>query len=197
MPRGIKRPSSEMSKIKSIQTPIGNRVCRGLRAGDRVLLSGEVFTGRDVAHRRLYEAILRCEKLPIAIRGETLFYAAPTPAGPGRIIGSVGPTTSSRMDPYTPKLLEMGLKGMIGKGKRSAAVIEAIRRHGAVYFGAIGGAAALMAQCVRRVEVAAYGELGPEAILRLTVEDLPLVVINDMRGGDLYEKALKRFSGKK
>jgi fumarate hydratase subunit beta len=101
------------------------------------------------------------------------------------------------MDPYTPKLLEMGLKGMIGKGKRSAAVIEAIRRHGAVYFGAIGGAAALMAQCVRRVEVAAYGELGPEAILRLTVEDLPLVVINDMRGGDLYEKALKRFSGKK
>jgi fumarate hydratase subunit beta len=186
-----------MSKIKSIKTPLDDRVCRALRAGDRVLLSGEVLTGRDVAHRRLYEAILRCEKLPIALRGETLFYAAPTPAGPGRLIGSVGPTTSSRMDPYTPKLLEMGLKGMIGKGKRSAAVIEAIRKHGAVYFGAIGGVAALMAQCVRRVEVAAYEELGPEAMLRLTVDDLPLVVINDVRGGDLYEKALTRFrSGK-
>jgi fumarate hydratase subunit beta len=186
-----------MSKTKSIQTPLDDQVCRRLRAGDRVLLSGEVFTGRDVAHRRLYEAILRCEKLPIELRGETLFYAAPTPASPGRIIGSIGPTTSSRMDPYTPKLLEMGLKGMIGKGKRSAAVVEAIRKHGAVYFGAIGGVAALMAQCVRRVEVAAYEELGPEAVLRLTIENLPLVVINDMRGGDLYEKALKRFrSGK-
>ncbi len=182
-----------MKKPKSIQTPLDDRVCRGLRAGDRVLLSGEVYTARDVAHRRLYETILRCKKIPIPIRGETIFYAAPTPARPGRIIGSMGPTTSSRMDPYTPKLLEVGLKGMIGKGKRSAGVIEAMKKYGAVYFGAIGGVAALMAQCVRRAEVAAYGEMGPEAIMRLTVEDLPLVVVNDVQGGDLYEKALYLF----
>ncbi|MCX5834231.1 MAG: Fe-S-containing hydro-lyase [Deltaproteobacteria bacterium] len=182
-----------MKKPKSIHTPLDDRVCRGLRAGDRVLLSGEVYTGRDVAHQRLYEAILRCKKIPIPIRGETIFYAAPTPARPGRIIGSMGPTTSSRMDTYTPKLLEMGLKGMIGKGKRSAEVIEAMKKYGAVYFGAIGGVAALMAQCVRRAEIAAYEELGPEAVMRLTVEDLPLVVVNDVQGGDLYEKAQHRF----
>ncbi|HOD34720.1 MAG TPA: FumA C-terminus/TtdB family hydratase beta subunit [Syntrophales bacterium] len=186
-----------MKKPRSIRTPFDDRVLRGLRAGDRVLLSGEVYTARDVAHRLLHEAILRRKKIPIPIRGQTLFYAAPTPAGPGRVIGSVGPTTSSRMDPYTPKLLEAGMKGMIGKGRRSADVIEAIRKHGAVYFGAIGGVAALMAQCVRRVEVAAYGELGPEAILRFTVEDLPLVVVNDVTGGDLYEKAGRRFGKRK
>jgi fumarate hydratase subunit beta len=186
-----------MKKPKSIQTPLDDRVCRGLRAGESVLLSGEVYTGRDVANRRLYETILRCKKLPIPIRGETIFYAAPTPARPGRIIGSMGPTTSSRMDPYTPKLLEMGLKGMIGKGKRSAEVIEAMKKYGAVYFGAIGGVAALMAQCVRRAEIAAYEELGPEAIMRLTVEELPLVVVNDVKGGDLYEKAVDIFRGGK
>jgi fumarate hydratase subunit beta len=186
-----------MKKPKSIQTPLDDRVCRGLRAGESVLLSGEVFTGRDMAHRCLNEAIVRCEKLPIPIRGETIFYAAPTPARPGRIIGSMGPTTSSRMDPYTPKLLEMGLKGMIGKGKRSAEVIEAMKKYGAVYFGAIGGVAALMAQCVRRAEIAAYEELGPEAIMRLTVEELPLVVVNDVKGGDLYEKAVDIFRGGK
>jgi fumarate hydratase subunit beta len=186
-----------MKKPKSIQTPLDDRVCRGLRAGESVLLSGEVFTGRDMAHRCLNEAIVRCKKLPIPIRGETIFYAAPTPARPGRIIGSMGPTTSSRMDPYTPKLLEMGLKGMIGKGKRSAEVIEAMKKYGAVYFGAIGGVAALMAQCVRRAEIAAYEELGPEAIMRLTVEELPLVVVNDVKGGDLYEKAVDIFRGGK
>jgi len=186
-----------MNKPKSIRTPLDDRVLRGLRAGDRVLLSGEIYTARDVAHRRLHEAILRRKKIPIPIRGETFFYAAPTPARPGRIIGSMGPTTSSRMDPYTPKLLEMGLKGMIGKGKRSAEVIEAMMKYGAVYFGAIGGVAALMAQCVRRAEIAAYGEMGPEAVMRLTIEDLPLVVVNDVKGGDLYEKAQHRFrSGK-
>jgi len=186
-----------MNKPKSIQTPLDDRVLRGLRAGDRVLLSGEIYTARDVAHRRLHEAILRRKKIPIPIRGETFFYAAPTPARHGRIIGSMGPTTSSRMDPYTPKLLEMGLKGMIGKGKRSAEVIEAMMKYGAVYFGAIGGVAALMAQCVRRAEIAAYEEMGPEAVMRLTIEDLPLVVVNDVKGGDLYEKARHRFrSGK-
>ena len=186
-----------MKKPKSIQTPLDDRVCRGLRAGDRILLSGEVYTARDVAHRRLYEAILRRKKIPISIRGETLFYAAPTPARSGRVIGSLGPTTSLRMDPYTPKLLEMGLKGMIGKGKRSAEVIEAMKKYGAVYFGAIGGVAALMAQCVRRAEIAAYEELGPEAVMRLTIEDLPLVVVNDVQGGDLYEKARQRFRSRK
>lgn len=178
-------------------TPLDDRVLRGLRAGDRVLLSGAVYTARDVAHRLLYEAILRRKKIPIPIRGETFFYAAPTPARPGRIIGSLGPTTSSRMDPYTPKLLEMGLKGMIGKGKRSAEVIEAMKKYGAVYFGAIGGVAALMAQCVRRAEIAAYGEMGPEAIMRLTIEDLPLVVVNDIKGGDIYEKAQHRYTSRK
>jgi len=186
-----------MQKPKSILTPLDDRVLRGLRAGDRVLLSGEVYTARDVAHRRLYEAILRCKKIPIPIRGETFFYAAPTPARPGRVIGSLGPTTSSRMDPYTQKLLEMGLKGMIGKGRRSAEVIEAMKKYGAVYFGAIGGAAALMAQCVRQADIAAYGEMGPEAIMRLTIEDLPLVVVNDIKGGDLYEKAQHRFRNRK
>jgi fumarate hydratase subunit beta len=186
-----------MKKPKRIQTPLEDRVCQELRAGDSILLSGEVYTARDLAHRRLCEEILRRKKIPIPIRGQTFFYAAPTPARPGRVIGSLGPTTSLRMDPYTPKLLEMGLKGMIGKGKRSAEVIEAMKKYGAVYFGAIGGVAALMAQCVRRAEIAAYEELGPEAIMRLTIENLPLVVVNDVQGGDLYEKAQRRFRGRK
>ena len=183
-----------MRDIIRIVTPLDDRICRQLRAGDRVLLSGEVYTGRDMAHRRLCEAAGRGEKLPIDLRGETMLYAAPTPPGPGRIVGSLGPTTSSRMDPCTPVLLERGLKGMIGKGKRSAAVLEAIRKHGAVYFGALGGVAALMSICVRKAAVAAYADLGPEAVLRLTLEDFPLVVLYDAEGGDLYERAARSFS---
>jgi fumarate hydratase subunit beta len=154
------------------------------------LLSGRIYTGRDAAHRRLFEAIGRGERLPINLQDETMFYAAPTPARPGQVIGSIGPTTSGRMDAFTPRLIEAGLRGMIGKGMRSQEVVESIKKHQAVYFGAIGGIAALTARCVREAAVAAYDDLGPEAILRLEVVDLPLVVVNDIRGGDLYRDAM-------
>ena len=180
-----------MQKPFEIRTPLGLEVREGLNAGDGVLLSGWVYTGRDVAHRRLYEAIGRGEDLPINLRDEVLFYAAPTPARPGQVIGSIGPTTSSRMDVFTPRLIEAGLRGMIGKGMRSPEVVEAIRKHGAVYFGAIGGIAALTARCVRKAAVAAYDDLGPEAVLRMEIVNMPLVVVNDTRGGDLYRKALR------
>jgi fumarate hydratase subunit beta len=171
----------------NIRTPLTPDLCRRLRAGDGVFLSGEIYTGRDAAHRRLFEALRQGSPLPIEIEGVTLFYAAPTPARPGRVIGSIGPTTSYRMDACTPALIERGLRGMIGKGKRSPEVIAAIRKHGAVYFGAIGGIAALTSRCVIRADVAAYEDLGPEAILRLEVDRMPLVVINDAQGGDLYQ----------
>jgi fumarate hydratase subunit beta len=181
-----------MLKPFEIRTPLNIEVCAGLNAGDCVLLSGVVYTGRDVAHRRLFEAIGRGESLPINLRDEVMFYAAPTPARSGRIIGSIGPTTSGRMDAFTPRLIEAGLRGMIGKGMRSPEVIDAIIKHQAVYFGAIGGVAALTARCIKRAAVAAYDDLGPEAILRLEVVDLPLVVINDAHGGDLYRDVMQR-----
>jgi fumarate hydratase subunit beta len=181
-----------MLKPFEIRTPLNIEVCAGLNAGDCVLLSGPVYTGRDMAHRRLFEAIGRGESLPINLRDEVMFYAAPTPARPGRIIGSIGPTTSGRMDAFTPRLIEAGLRGMIGKGMRSPEVIDTIIKHQAVYFGAIGGVAALTARCIKRAAVAAYDDLGPEAILRLEVVDLPLVVINDARGGDLYRDVMQR-----
>ena len=173
-----------------IRTPLGIEALAGLRAGDGVLLSGRIYTGRDAAHRRLFEAIGRGESLPINLRGETMFYAAPTPARPGQVIGAIGPTTSGRMDAFTPRLLEAGLRGMIGKGMRSQEVVESIKKYQAVYFGAIGGIAALTARCVREAAAAAYDDLGPEAILRLEVVDLPLVVVNDIRGGDLYRDVM-------
>jgi len=182
-----------MNKTKRIETPLTDDTCENLRTGDVVLLSGHVFTGRDVAHRKLFEASVRGEKLPIDLRGETMFYAGPTPAMPGRVIGSIGPTTSSRMDQFTPRLLELGMKGMIGKGKRSSEVREAIKRHKAVYFGTMGGVAALLSQCVKRAEVVAYDELGPEAVMRLEIAEFPLVVVNDMEGNDLYERAIKIY----
>lgn len=177
-------------KIKNairISTPLTDKTCRSLKAGDPVLLSGEVYTARDVAHRRLHEAIRKGKKLPIDIKGKILFYAAPAPAGPGRIIGSIGPTTASRMDSFTPELLRMGLKGMIGKGKRSPEIVEAIKKYGAVYFGAPGGVAALMARHILRADTVAYDDLGPEAIMRLEVSEMPLVVLTDTCGTDLYE----------
>jgi fumarate hydratase subunit beta len=180
-----------------ITTPLTEDICRALKAGDRVLLSGEIYTGRDVAHRRLYETALKGEKLPIHLRGEVLFYAAPTPAPPGRIIGSVGPTTSSRMDSYTPELIKRGLKGMIGKGKRSSEVVGAIKKYGAVYFGAPGGVAALLARCVLKTRPIAYEDLGPEAILRMEVSDMPLVVLIDVHGKDLYEEAVRSVRSSK
>lgn len=181
-----------MTKIKKIIVPLSTKVCETLRTGDSILLTGDIYTGRDVAHRRLFDAILAGEKLPIDLENEIMFYAAPTPTRPGKIIGSIGPTTSYRMDPYTPKLLERGLKGMIGKGKRSPEVIEALKKHKAVYFGAMGGTAALMAKCIRAAEVIAYDDLGPEAIMRLTVSDLPLVVVNDTKGRDLFGEVIRQ-----
>jgi fumarate hydratase subunit beta len=178
-----------------ITTPLTDDICKSLKVGDFVLLSGEIFTARDVAHRRLVEASLKGDKQPFDLKGKVLFYAAPTPTRPGKIIGSIGPTTSSRMDPFTPELLKIGLKGMIGKGKRSQEVISAIRQHGAVYFGAPGGIAALMARCVKKSELMTYEDLGPEAILRLEVADMPLVVLVDSEGNDLYEKIRTMLTG--
>lgn len=177
--------AEEISPIQ-IETPLSAKICASLRAGDMVLLSGEVFTARDAAHRRMYEAINKGLPLPIDLKTATIFYAAPSPTPIGKVIGSIGPTTSYRMDTFTPLLIEQGLKGMIGKGNRSPEVVEAIRQFKAVYFGAIGGIAALTAQCVKRMELIAYKDLGPEAIRKLTVVDLPLVVINDSEGNDLY-----------
>jgi fumarate hydratase subunit beta len=175
-----------MAAPRKIKTPLTEEIITSLHARDMVLLSGEVYTARDVAHRRLYDALTKGEVLPIDLPKAILFYAAPTPTPPGKVIGSIGPTTSYRMDFFTPKLIENGLRGMIGKGNRSPEVVEAIKRHKAVYFGAIGGIAALMSQCVKKMELIAYEDLGPEAIRKLTIVDLPLVVINDSQGNDLY-----------
>ena len=173
-------------ETRKIKTPLTEEVIKSLHTGDMVLLSGEVYTARDVAHRRLYEALTKGKKLPFDLQGTVIFYAGPAPTPPGKVIGSIGPTTSYRMDFFTPKLIENGLRGMIGKGMRSPEVIEAIKQHKAVYFGAIGGIAALMSQCIKKLELIAYEDLGPEAIRKLTIVDLPLVVINAFQGNDLY-----------
>ncbi|NPU85138.1 MAG: TRZ/ATZ family protein [Syntrophaceae bacterium] len=179
------------ASVISLRTPLTADVCRELSAGDRILLSGSVLTARDAAHRRFVEALRRGEPLPVSLDNETIFYAAPTPAPPGRIIGSIGPTTSGRMDPYTPVLLEAGLRGMIGKGKRSPEIVEAVRKRQGIYFAATGGVAAVTSRCIRSVTLLAYEDLGPEAVLRLEIADLPLIVVNDARGGDLYEMVLR------
>ncbi len=179
----------KMNETRKIKTPLTEEVIISLKAGDMVLLSGEVYTARDVAHKRLYESLLKGDKLPVDLSQAVLFYAAPTPAPPKKIIGSIGPTTSYRMDFFTPKLIEAGLRAMIGKGNRSSEVVEAIKKYKAIYFGAIGGIAALMSQCVKKVEMVAYEDLGPEAIRKLTVTNFPLVVINDFQGNDLYLSA--------
>jgi len=178
---------------RQIQTPLTGKVIASLHVGDMVLLSGDVYTARDVAHRRLYEALERGERLPIDLAEATIFYAAPSPTPPGRVIGSIGPTTSYRMDFFTPKLIENGLKGMIGKGGRSPEVVAAIKKYGAVYFGAIGGIAALTAKCAKKVELVAYEDLGPEAIRKITMENMPLIVVNDARGNDLYQVAQNKW----
>ncbi|HRY28383.1 MAG TPA: Fe-S-containing hydro-lyase [Candidatus Moranbacteria bacterium] len=175
-----------MSTTRKIKTPLIEEIVTSLHAGDMVLLSGDVYTARDTAHRRLYETLKKGLPLPIELSISTIFYAAPSPTPPGKVIGSIGPTTSYRMDAFTPALIEHGLRGMIGKGNRSPEVVEAIKHYKAVYFGAIGGIAALTAQCVKKMELIAYEDLGPEAIRKLTIVDLPLVVINDFQGNDLY-----------
>lgn len=170
-----------------LTTPLRDEDTERLRCGDRVMINGTIYTARDAAHRRIVEALDCGDPLPLEIEGQVIYFAGPSPAREGRPVGSIGPTTSYRMDAYSPRLIALGLKGMIGKGGRSEEVIEALRQHKAVYFGATGGAGALLARAVKRVEVIAYEELGPEAVRRLEVEDFPVVVINDCHGGDLYE----------
>lgn len=178
----------------SLTLPLKTEDIEKLRAGDQVLLTGTLYTARDAAHHRLAESLGKGEKLPIDLQGQVLYYVGPTPAPPGRPIGSAGPTTSGRMDRYTPQLLAAGLKGMIGKGFRSPTVKEAIKRHKAIYFAAIGGAGALISQSIEKAEVVAYPDLGTEAIHRLEVEAFPVIVINDIHGGDLYQEGTAKYA---
>ena len=171
-----------------LDLPLSEKDIEKLRAGDYVYLTGILYTARDAAHKRMTEALEEGRPLPVDLTGQTLYYLGPTPARPGHVIGSAGPTTSSRMDAYTPALLDQGLKGMIGKGKRSPAVKEAIASHHAVYFAAVGGAGALLSKRITSAETAAYEDLGTEAIRKLTVEDLPVIVIVDKEGNDLYQR---------
>ncbi len=177
-----------------LRTPLLPAQVTALRAGDHVLLYGTIYTARDAAHERLVRLLEAREALPVDLRGQVIYYCGPTPPRPGRPIGSAGPTTASRMDAYTPRLLAAtGIRGMIGKGRRSQEVKEAIRRHGAVYFGAVEGTAALLGERVREAAVVAFADLGPEAIYRLVVERFPVVVVNDVHGGDLYEEGQARY----
>jgi fumarate hydratase subunit beta len=178
---------------KRINTPLTDDVVRTLKAGDNVLISGVIYTARDAAHKRLVALIEKGEELPMDVRGQVIYYVGPCPAKPGMAIGSAGPTTSGRMDPYAPILMENGLKGMIGKGRRSETVRDAMVKYNAVYFAAIGGAGALLSKCVKAAELVAYEDLGPEAIRKLTVEDFPVVVVNDAHGNDLYEQGVKEY----
>jgi len=181
---------------RRVSTPLTDDVVESLRSGDRLLLNGLLYTARDAAHKRLVELIDKGEPLPLDLRGQVIYFVGPTPPKPGEVIGSAGPTTSGRMDAYSPKLLDLGLKGMIGKGSRSEAVKEALRRNKAVYLGATGGAGALLAQRIVSSRVVAYEDLGPEAIRELEVVDFPVVVINDMYGGDLYVEGRKKYERK-
>ncbi|MHB8732931.1 MAG: Fe-S-containing hydro-lyase [bacterium] len=178
---------------RELTTPLEPAEIERLHAGDEVLLSGVIYTARDAAHERLTRMIAAGDPLPVNLAGEIIYYCGPTPARPGRPIGSAGPTTASRMDPYAPSLLEHGVRGMIGKGRRSAAVKDTIRRAGAVYFAAVEGTAALLGRCVRSAEVVAFPDLGAEAIYRLVVERFPVVVANDCHGGDVYDEGRAKF----
>ena len=173
---------------KYINTPIDDKIVSELKAGDYVYLTGTVYTARDAAHKRLYEALQRGEDIPLELQNDIIYYLGPSPAREGQVIGSAGPTTSSRMDKYTPLLLEKGLKGMIGKGKRSDEVIESMHKNHAVYFAAIGGAGALLSKCIKKSEVIAYEDLGTEAIRKLEVENLPIIVVIDDDKNNLYNR---------
>jgi len=180
-------------EIKKIQTPLDDSTVEKLKAGEKVFLNGFIFTARDAAHKKFFEALDKGEELPFDMRNQVIYYCGPSPAPPGRVIGSCGPTTSGRMDAYAPRLISLGLKGMIGKGKRSAAVKDVLRQYKAVYFGATGGAGALLSRSVVSSEIVAYEDLGPEAVVKLGVKDLPLFVINDMYGNDLYEAGIQQY----
>ena len=178
---------------KNIQLPLTEEDILSLKAGDRVLLTGSVYTARDAAHKRMIEDESNGKPLPIDIVNQVIYYVGPTPAKPGEVIGSAGPTTSERMDLYTPKLLEKGLKGMIGKGHRNEAVKEALIKHKAIYFGAVGGAAALISRSIKSAEIIAYEDLETEAIRKLEIENFPVVVINDIYGGDVYKDGVSKY----
>ncbi|MCD8300014.1 MAG: Fe-S-containing hydro-lyase [Clostridiales bacterium] len=173
---------------RHITTPLSKETAADLTAGDYVYITGVVYVARDAAHKRMMEALERGEELPIDVRNNVIYYMGPTPAREGRVIGSAGPTTAGRMDKYTPTLLDMGLAGMIGKGKRSQAVADAIVRNGAIYFAAVGGAGALLSKCIVKSEIVYYEDLGAEAIRRIEVKDFPVIVVMDSRGNDLYER---------
>jgi len=178
---------------KHISLPLTDKIIKELKAGDEVLLSGVMYTARDAAHKRLAAMIEKGESLPFNIEGQTIYYVGPCPAPEGRVIGSAGPTTSGRMDAYTPALIEKGLKGMIGKGIRDRKVVEAMKKYGAVYFGAVGGTAALISSCIVSQEVIAFEDLGTEAIRRIKVRDFPCYVIIDSYGNDRYEQGRKEY----
>ena len=176
-----------------LETPLSIDDVESLKSGDVVRLYGMLYAARDAAHARMQEAVHKGEPLPFDTEGQVVYYTGPAPARPGSALGPAGPTTASRMDPYAPSLINRGLRGMIGKGARSKEVLEAMHRHGCVYFGAVEGAAALLADRVKEAEVVAHEDLGPEAILRLVVEEFPVVVVNDLHGGDLYREGRKRW----
>jgi len=183
-----------MSKTVRLIPPLTDQLIKSLVMGDQVLVNGIIYTARDAAHKRLMDLLDAGQELPVDFQGQILYYVGPSPARPGRVIGAAGPTTSTRMDVYTPTMLKLGLKAMIGKGKRGPEVIRALEEYTAVYLGATGGAGALISKCIKAAEVVAFPDLGPEAIHRLEVEDFPAVVINDCHGGDLYELGRREYA---
>lgn len=182
-----------MDHVIELKTPLTSADVAPLRSGDRVEITGTIYTARDAAHKRLIDLVAAGKELPFPVEGQVIYYVGPSPAPPGRVIGAAGPTTSYRMDPYAPTLIELGLKAMIGKGKRSEAVKEAMVRYKAVYLAAIGGAGALMARAIKKARVVAYEDLGPEALRELEVEKLPAIVVNDTLGNDLYIDGRKKY----
>jgi len=182
-----------MTEYIDLETPLDNSTIEKLKAGDKVRISGVLYTGRDAAHKRLIEMVESGKDLPFDVKGQLLYYVGPTPAKPGQVIGSAGPTTSYRMDTYAPTLIKMGLKGTIGKGSRSKEVIEAMKKHKAVYFAAVGGAAALISKTIKKVEIIAFDDLGTEAIRKMEVENFPAIVVNDTKGGDLYNIGREKY----
>ena len=182
-----------MTEAIRISAPLDDAAIEKLRAGDRVLISGVMYTARDAAHKRLIELLNAGKELPLDLKGQIIYYVGPTPEKPGEVIGSAGPTTSGRMDAYTPRLIELGLKGMVGKGARSKEVRDSIVAHKAVYMAAVGGAAALIRRSIKKAEIIAYEDLGPEAIRRLEVVDFPAIVVNDVYGGDLFLQGVEKF----
>ena len=179
--------------VKRINAPLIKEEIENLKSGDYVYISGTIYTARDAAHKRMYEALNNGEKLPMSMEDNVIYYMGPSPARDGRPIGSAGPTTASRMDKYAPSLLDLGLKGMIGKGKRSEAVKDAIVRNKAVYFAAVGGAGAILSKCIKESKVIAYDDLGTEAIRELKVENFPVIVVIDSEGNNLYETAIESY----